>query len=303
MKAKRITAVIIAMIVISSLSLSAFAEVGQQMERSFHGQQQREMNDQVSQFNEQNPNEGNGKGSQFNGQQFPKMNGQNPQMNNQQGDMKDGRLQFDFDGQCPWGGDSSESQFKGHQSSNFRGQESSENQEGYNGSQKSEMGRESHGKHSLDMNGQESEFSGKGAPEITEPEDEQQMSGMNVGFNSQRLPQMNDERRDPVTEAIAEIEDSNIRTALQTLADTVDTAMKAEKEARETGIDDLSDYEAATRNAMDALIEALQEAGIELQKPEETPGFDNQRPPEMNEQAPQFNGKEIPDKPEVAGNF
>ena len=79
--------------------------------------------------------------------------------------------------------------------------------------------------------------------------------------------------------------------------------MKAEKEARETGIDDLSDYEAATRNVMDALIEALQEAGIELQKPEGTPGFDNQQPPEMKGQAPQFNSKEIPDKPEASGNF
>ena len=122
-------------------------------------------------------------------------------------------------------------------------------------------------------------------------------------MNGQRPDDRNGERKDPVSEAIDALEDGSVKTELSALAEAVDAAIRAEMEAREAGEKDLTAYEEAVREAQDALMQALQAAGIELQQPEEMngnerPDFNGQQPPEMNGQAPQFNGQEPPEKPE-----
>ena len=153
------------------------------------------------------------------------------------------------------------------------------------------------GKQPPEMNG---EFNGQQPPEMNGEFNGQQPPEMNGEFNGQQPPEMNGERKDPFSEAIAALEDGETKDTLLALEEAVNTAIEAEMAAREAGEKDLSSYQEAVKTAQEALMTALQEAGIEIKVPADMGlnggmKFNGQQPPAMNGE---FNGQQPPEKPE-----
>lgn len=137
------------------------------------------------------------------------------------------------------------------------------------------------------------------SPEMNSEFNGQQPPEMNGEFNGQKPPEMNGERKDPFSEAIAALEDSETKDTLLALEEAVNTAIEAEMAAREAGEEDLSSYQEAVKTAQEALMTALQEAGIEIKVPADM-GLNggmkfNGQQPRMNNG---INGQQPPEKPE-----
>jgi hypothetical protein len=151
-------------------------------------------------------------------------------------------------------------------------------------------GKQSHGmrggmndRQPPEMNG---EFNGQQPPE------------MNGGFNGQQPPEINGERKHPISDAIESLEDGEVKDSLLELAEAVDAAREAEMAARKAGETDLSSYEEAVKVAQEALMAALQDAGIEMQEAHmerDNRNFGGRQQPRMNNE---FNGQQPPEKPE-----
>ena len=157
-------------------------------------------------------------------------------------------------------------------------------------------GKQSHGM----RGGKNGMFNGQQPPEMNGEFNGQQPPEMNGEFNGQQPPEMNGERKDPFSEAIAALEDGETKDTLLALEEAVNTAIEAEMAAREAGEEDLSSYQEAVKIAQEALMTALQEAGIEIKVPADMGlnggmKFNGQQPPAMNGE---FNGQQPPEKPE-----
>ena len=248
MKAKHITAMILAFMMVFVFCVTAMA--GEEIQMTG---QNTEMNGMFG--GKQSHGMRGGKNGMFNGQQPPEMNGE------------------------------------------FNGQQPPEMNGEFNGQQPPEMNGEFNGQQPPEMNG---EFNGQQPPEMNGEFNGQQPPEMNGEFNGQQPPEMNGERKDPFSEAIAALEDGETKDTLLALEEAVNTAIEAEMAAREAGEEDLSSYQEAVKIAQEALMTALQEAGIEIKVPADMGlnggmKFNGQQPPAMNGE---FNGQQPPEKPE-----